>query len=120
MFFSLTDMEEDMEIDRNVTGILGEDIFLRCQYLGQNDITDASWKRPDSRIKRSMKKLTGYKNNKAFSKDPDFSTPASLTNLTVKMRVSTLEAQGEYTCVFATDEEEITNSMFLTVLGKLD
>ncbi|CDQ67447.1 unnamed protein product [Oncorhynchus mykiss] len=116
----MLDMEEDMEIDRNVTGILGEDIFLRCQYLGQNDITDASWKRPDSRIKRSMKKLTGYKNNKAFSKDPDFSTPASLTNLTVKMRVSTLEAQGEYTCVFATDEEEITNSMFLTVLARPD
>ncbi|XP_024300900.1 uncharacterized protein LOC112267073 isoform X2 [Oncorhynchus tshawytscha] len=116
----MLDMEEDMEIDRNVTGILGEDIFLRCQYLGQNDITDASWKRPDSRMKRSMKKLTGYKNNKAFSKDPDFSTPASPTNLTVKMRVSTLEAQGEYTCVFATDEEEITNSMFLTVLARPD
>ncbi|XP_064830924.1 uncharacterized protein LOC135546431 isoform X2 [Oncorhynchus masou masou] len=116
----MLDMEEDMEIDRNVTGILGEDIFLRCQYLGQNDITDASWKRPDSRMKRSMKKLTGYKNNKAFSKDPDFSTPASPTNLTVKMRVSTLEAQGEYTCVFASDEEEITNSMFLTVLARPD
>ncbi|XP_038817698.1 uncharacterized protein LOC120018552 [Salvelinus namaycush] len=113
-------MEEDMEIDRNVTGILGEDVFLRCQYLGQNDITDASWKRPDSRMKRSMKKLTGYKNNKTFSKDPDFSAPASPTNLTVKMRVSTLEAQGEYTCVFATDEEEITNSMFLTVLARPD
>ncbi|XP_029628979.1 uncharacterized protein LOC115206319 isoform X2 [Salmo trutta] len=116
----MLDMEEDMEIDRNVIGILGEDIFLRCQYLGQNDITDASWKRPDSRMKRSMKKLTGYKNNKAFSKDPDFSAPASPTNLTVKMRVSTLEAQGEYTCVFATDEEEITNSMFLTVLARPD
>ncbi|XP_055751707.1 uncharacterized protein LOC129832016 isoform X4 [Salvelinus fontinalis] len=116
----MLDMEEDMEIDRNVTGILGEDVFLRCQYLGQNDITDASWKRPDSRIKRSMKKLTGYKNNKAFSKDPDFSAPVSPTNLTVKMRVSSLEAQGEYTCVFATDEEEITNSMFLTVLARPD
>ncbi|XP_041734862.1 uncharacterized protein LOC121568381 [Coregonus clupeaformis] len=116
----MLDMEEDMEIDRNVTGILGEDIFLRCQYLGQNDITDASWKRPDYRMKRSMKKLTGYKNNKAFSKDPDFSAPASPTNLTVKMRVSTLEAQGEYTCVFATDDEEITNSMLLTVLARPD
>ncbi|KAM9451858.1 uncharacterized protein ACWYII_011612 isoform 5-T5 [Salvelinus alpinus] len=116
----MLDMEEDMEIDRNVTGILGEDVFLRCQYLGQNDITDASWKRPDSRMKRSMKKLTGYKNNKAFSKDPDFSAPASPTNLTVKMRVSTLEAQGEYICAFATDEEEITNSMFLTVLARPD
>nr|XP_046150214.1 uncharacterized protein LOC123992763 isoform X4 [Oncorhynchus gorbuscha] len=116
----IQDMEEDMEIDRNVTGILGEDVFLRCQYLGPNDITEASWKRPDSRMKRSMKKLTGYKNNKAFSKDPDFSAPASPTNLTVKMRVSTLEAQGEYTCVFATDEEEITNSMFLTVLARPD
>ncbi|KAK6296723.1 hypothetical protein J4Q44_G00328650 [Coregonus suidteri] len=116
----MLDMEEDMEIDHNVTGILGEDVFLRCQYLGQNDITDASWKRPDSRMKRSMKKLTGYKNNKAFSKDSDFSAPASPTNLTVKMRVSTLEAQGEYTCVFATDEEEITNSMFLTVLARPD
>ncbi|XP_029528397.2 uncharacterized protein LOC115136772 isoform X3 [Oncorhynchus nerka] len=116
----IQDMEEDMEIDRNVTGILGEDVFLRCQYMGPNDITEASWKRPDSRMKRSMKKLTGYKNNKAFSKDPDFSAPASPTNLTVKMRVSTLEAQGEYTCVFATDEEEITNSMFLTVLARPD
>ncbi|XP_071214764.1 uncharacterized protein [Salvelinus alpinus] len=116
----MLDMEEDMEIDRNVTGILGEDVFLRCQYLGQNDITDASWKRPDSRMKRSMKKLTGYKNNKAFSKDPDFSAPVSPTNLTVKMRVSTLEAQGEYICAFATDEEEITNSMFLTVLARPD
>ncbi|XP_023836019.1 uncharacterized protein si:ch211-149e23.4 isoform X3 [Salvelinus sp. IW2-2015] len=116
----MLDMEEDMEIDRNVTGILGEDVFLRCQYLGQNDITDASWKRPDPRMKRSMKKLTGYKNNKAFSKDPDFSAPVSPTNLTVKMRVSTLEAQGEYICAFATDEEEITNSMFLTVLARPD
>ncbi|KAL0973178.1 hypothetical protein UPYG_G00199960 [Umbra pygmaea] len=115
----MSGIETDIEIENPVTGILGEDIFLRCLYLGENDITDASWRRLDIRTKR-MKKLTGYKNTGPFTNDPEFSVPASPTNLTVKVRVSSLEAQGMYTCVFATDEEEITKSMFLTVLAQPD
>lgn len=108
-----------MEISTNVTGVLGEDVYLRCQYLGQSDIINAVWKRPgDSKVK--TKRLTGYINNEGFTKDPDFSVPASATNLTVRMTVSTLETEGEYTCVFVSDEEEITDSVVLTVIARPD
>lgn len=106
-----------MEIDRSVTGILGEDVYLRCRYLGRNDIVDALWKRQsDSRVK--TKRLTGYNGKKAFNKDTDFSVPASPTNLTVRMNISSLDVEGQYTCTFVSDEEDITDSMTLTVLGK--
>ncbi|XP_010891948.2 uncharacterized protein si:ch211-149e23.4 [Esox lucius] len=116
----MIDIKGDLEIEHEVTGILGEDVFLHCHYLGQKDITDASWKGPESGIKRSRKKLSGYKNNNPFSNDPDFSIPASPTNLTVRLRVSSLEVQGEYTCMFETDTDEWTDSMFLTVLAQPD
>ncbi|KAJ7995607.1 hypothetical protein DPEC_G00246340 [Dallia pectoralis] len=105
---------EDMEIEQKVTGVLGENVYFRCQYLGMANITDASWKRKG----RSLRKLTGYRNNQPFRYDPDFSYPTSLTNLTVRLNVSRLDAQGEYTCAFATDEDEITDILFLTVLAR--
>ncbi|XP_067102581.1 uncharacterized protein si:ch211-149e23.4 isoform X2 [Osmerus mordax] len=105
----------DIEMTHNVTGVLGEDVYLHCQYLGQNNIIYALWKR---QIDSKLKRLTGYHNNKAFTKDPDFSSPASATNLTVRMSVSSLEAEGEYICVFVSDEEEFTDTMVLNVLAR--
>lgn len=108
----------DMEIVHNVTGILGEDVHLSCRYLGESVIRNAIWKRLIRHSRVKTKRLAGFKDDDPFSRDPDFSIPASPTNLTVKMRVSSVEAEGEYTCVFESDEEETKDSMFLTVLGK--
>ncbi|XP_056138765.1 nectin-3-like [Lampris incognitus] len=104
---------------KQVTGVLGEDVYLDCLYLGGSSIISALWKR-QSNSKVKTKRLTGFINDRPFIRDSDFSIPASATNLTVKMRVSTVEAEGEYTCVFISDEEEFTGSIFLTVLVRPD
>ena len=115
--FCVSDLEEnpDVKTEHAVIGILGEEVYLSCQYFGENPISTALWKR---KIKTKTKILAGFKDNNTFSREPDFFTPASATNLTVKMTVSSVEAEGEYTCVFSSDEEEFTSSVFLTVLGK--
>lgn len=63
------------------------------------------------------KMMAGYKNGRPFVKD-NFCTPASLTNLTVKVSINSLEVEGQYACVFSTDEEEIMDSLLLNVIGK--
>lgn len=104
-------------IANNVTGVLGEDLYLSCEYVGEGQIQKAEWKRKIN-SQSKFKRLAGFSNGRAFGRD-DFSEPDSLTNLTVRMRVSSMEAEGEYICEFEEEEENLFVSVFLTVLGKL-
>lgn len=103
-------------ISRNATAVLGEDVYLSCRYVGDSQIHSAKWKR-QTNSKTKSKRLAGFSNGKPFAND-DFSVPDSPTNLTVRMRVSNVEAEGEYVCEFESEEEYFQNSVFITVLGK--
>lgn len=106
----------DLVLDRTVTGIVGEDVYLHCMYTGQSKILFSSWNRLDS--SNRVKKRAGYHyGNTPFSKE-NFGLPASITNLTVKMSITGLEVEGEYTCVFNSDEDETKGTMFLSVIGE--
>ncbi|XP_060799702.1 uncharacterized protein si:ch211-149e23.4 isoform X2 [Neoarius graeffei] len=105
----------DITIDHNVTGVLGEEVYLHCLYSGKHHISDSSWKRLDSGNRAKM--MAGYKNGKPFAKD-NFSIPASHTNLTVKVSINSLEIEGQYICVFSTDEEEMMYNLFLSVIAQ--
>lgn len=49
-----------------------------------------------------------------------FSEPDALTNLTVKMNVSSMELEGEYSCEFETEEEDFVSEVtYVTIIGKL-
>lgn len=109
--------ENILDIAHNVTGILGEDVYLTCTYLGDSEIVSAQWKRQvDSKVK--SRRLAGFTGHRLFSLDDDISAPDSSTNLTVRMRVSRVEAEGEYTCEFSSLEETISDSVMLTVAGE--
>ncbi|XP_030008582.1 hemicentin-1 isoform X2 [Sphaeramia orbicularis] len=110
--------ESLLEIPRNVTGVLGEDVHLGCRYLGKDEITAAEWKR-ESESKIS-KRLTGFINGRPFNRDTDFSVPHSLTNLTVRMNVTNVKAEGVYKCKFMTEDEEIADTVFLSVVARPD
>lgn len=99
-----------------MTGILGEDVYLECVYTGHNveDLLYSTWKRPESK-----KKLAGYFGQKLLTSE-GFSAPASLSNLTVLRQVLSLDAEGKYTCEFATEEETLVAQLSLTILGKSD
>ncbi|TSZ12225.1 Dynein heavy chain domain-containing protein 1 [Bagarius yarrelli] len=105
----------DIIIDHHLIGVLGEDIYLQCLYSGTHKITDSSWKRLDSRNRAKV--MAGYRSGKPFAKD-SFSTPESTTNLTVKVRLNSLELEGNYTCVFSSDEDEIMDRMFLRIIAR--
>lgn len=105
------------EIFRNVTAVLGQDVDLTCVYRGDGKIIDAEWRRRVSSTVRS-KGLAGFKNGIPYSRN-GFSEPVSMTNLTVRMKVLGVEAEGEYICKFESEEEEYSNSVFLRVLGEL-
>ncbi|KAI4894049.1 hypothetical protein NFI96_024553 [Prochilodus magdalenae] len=63
-------------------------------------------------------KMTGYKyDGRPFSM-PGFSTPVSLTNLTVNVKISSLDMEGKYACSFSSDYSEIKDTMFLTVVAR--
>ncbi|KAF3847526.1 hypothetical protein F7725_020554 [Dissostichus mawsoni] len=95
--------ESIIEITHNITAVLGEDVHLRCIYLGESQIQSAEWKRrTNSKIK--FKRLAGFADGKPFSRD-NVSIPVSLTNLTVHMQVSSVEVEGEYICEFRSEEE---------------
>lgn len=119
-FLSGPGEEQILEITKNVTGVLGEDVYLSCSYLGESEIISAQWKRQiiaNSKVK--ARRLVGFlAENKTFCYDESFSYPDSLTNLTVKMRVSSVEAEGEYICEFSSNEEDVSDSVILTVVGK--
>ncbi len=105
-----------IEITHNITAVLGEDVYLRCRYLGESEIQGAEWTRQyNSKIK--SKPVAGFSEDGPFSRK-DFSHPDSVTNLTVKMSVSSVEAEGEYTCEFESEEAYYHDTVFLTVVGK--
>ncbi|XP_016124013.1 uncharacterized protein [Sinocyclocheilus grahami] len=108
----------ELDLDQTVTGILGEDVYLHCLYIGQSSILFSSWNRIDSSNK--AKKMAGYKSSaKSFARE-NFDIPASITNLTVKVNVTSFDQEGEYTCVFDSDEDETKETMFLSVIARPD
>ncbi|XP_076002029.1 uncharacterized protein LOC142995031 [Genypterus blacodes] len=109
--------ERYIEITRNLTATLGEDVHLSCRFLHDRNITASVWKRKN---KKTAKRLTGFTSGKAFRTDAKFSLPESPTNLTVKVKVSSVAMEGTYTCEFLVDEEEYVDSMFLTVQVRPD
>lgn len=72
-------------------------------------------RRINSKVK--SKGLAGFKNMIPYGRK-GFSEPVSLTNLTVTVTVLSLDAEGEYTCEFESEEESYSNSIFLSVVGK--
>ncbi|XP_034405011.1 uncharacterized protein si:ch211-149e23.4 isoform X2 [Cyclopterus lumpus] len=110
--------ERILEITHNITAVLGEDVYLSCSYLGESEIQSAEWKRQiNSKI--TSKRLAGFFNGKPFSRD-NISKPESLTNLTVKMKVSNVEAEGEYICEFESEENQYSDRVYLTVVARPD
>ncbi|KAM6933313.1 uncharacterized protein FYW49_001690 [Xenentodon cancila] len=107
--------EQTFVISHNVTALLGEDVYLSCRYQGDSQIHSSKWKRQTN--SKSISKRAGFFNGKPFSNN-DFSFPDSPTNLTVRMRVSSVEAEGEYICEFESEEEYFYESVFVTVLAR--
>nr|XP_040047238.1 uncharacterized protein si:ch211-149e23.4 [Gasterosteus aculeatus aculeatus] len=105
-------------IHENITAVLGEDVYLSCTYVGESEIQDAEWKRQIN-SKMKSKRLAGFFNGEPFSRD-GISKPDSLTNLTVKMKVSSVEVEGEYICEFEAQEEPYYGSVHLTVVARPD
>ncbi|XP_061576396.1 uncharacterized protein si:ch211-149e23.4 isoform X2 [Cololabis saira] len=110
--------EQTFVISHNATALLGEDVYLSCRYQGDSQIHSGKWKR-QTNSKSKLKRLAGFLNGKPFSND-DFSDPDSPTNLTVRMKVSSVEAEGEYICEFESEEEYFYESVFVTVLARPD
>ncbi|XP_023125528.2 uncharacterized protein si:ch211-149e23.4 [Amphiprion ocellaris] len=108
--------DPNLEVSRNVTAVLGEDVYLSCRYLGESQIQSAVWKRRSNSQSKS-KRLAGFSQGQAFGRD-EFSTPHSLTNLTVKVNVSRVEMEGEYVCEFESEEEDFFASVFVTVVAR--
>lgn len=98
------------EVGYNLTAVLGEDVYLTCRYFGESEILNSKWR-------RQSKKLAGFSSTKPFSHQ-GFSEPDSVTNLTVKMDVFSVEAEGKYICEFETEDEYFSSGVLLTVIGK--
>lgn len=105
------------EIHRNVTAVLGEAVDLICAYRGDSQIFGAEWTRRIN-SKRKSKGLAGFENGIPYART-GFSIPVSMTNLTVRMEVLSVDAEGEYVCEFESEEEYYSNSLFLSIVGKL-
>ncbi|XP_051814244.1 poliovirus receptor-like [Acanthochromis polyacanthus] len=110
------DRDPNLEVSRNVTAVLGEAVHLTCRYLGQSQIQSAVWKRRSNSQSKS-KRLAGFSQGQAFGRD-EFSTPHSLTNLTVKVDVSRVGVEGEYVCEFESEEEDFFASVFVNVVAR--
>lgn len=92
-------------------------MYLSCRYLGEeSDLQSAEWKRQVN-ARGTSKRLAGFSNGSPFSRS-GFSEPDSITNLTVVTSVSSVEAEGEYQCQFALEEEDYVYSVFVTVVGE--
>lgn len=103
----------DVVHDQQVTGVLGEEVYLRCLYAGQNNISQSFWKRSTS-----SSKMAGYRFGCIpFYKD-NFYAPASCTNLTVKVSIGSLDMEGTYMCVFDWPDAETAASLTLNVIGE--
>lgn len=105
------------EIYHNVTAVLGEDVALICAYRGDSKIVDAEWTRRIN-SKRKSKGLAGFENGIPYGRN-GFSAPGSMTNLTLRMEVLSVDAEGEYMCEFESEEEYYSTSVFLSIVGKL-
>ncbi|XP_022615495.1 uncharacterized protein LOC111232319 [Seriola dumerili] len=110
--------EPTLEITHNVTAVLGEMMYLSCRYLGNREVEKAEWKRKINSYSKS-KGLAGFQNGQPFSRS-DLSEPDSITNLTVNMRVSSVDVEGEYICEFETEMEDFSDSAFVTVVARPD
>lgn len=107
------------EITKNITAVLGEDMYLSCRYFGESEIQSAEWKRK-SNSKGTFKRVAGFFfKDRPFSKD-GFSVPDSITNLTVQKSVSSVDVEGEYICEFETEDENYSGSILLTVVARPD
>lgn len=104
------------EISHNVTAVLGEDVDLICEYRGESKIVGGDWTRRIN-SKRKSKGLAGFQNGIPYGRN-GFSEPGSMTNLTVRMEVLSVDAEGEYICEFESEEEYYSNSVFLSIVGK--
>lgn len=87
-------------------------------YTGQYPVLFSSWNRLDS--SNRARKMVGYNYGKVPFHKENFDVPASVTNLTVKMSIESLDVEGEYTCVFNTEEDETKDTMFLSVIGEYE
>ncbi|KAM6987977.1 nectin-1-like [Tautogolabrus adspersus] len=112
-----SDGEPHLDIPHNITAVLGEDVYLWCRYMGESEILSATWKRQIN-TKVKSRPLAGFTNDEPFSRFSDFSEPESGTNLTVKMSVSSVDAEGEYICEFESEEASYSDSVFLTVVAR--
>ena len=106
--------EPTLEITHNITAVLGEDVYLGCRFLGESEILRAEWKR---QTKTTSKRLAGFNIKGSFGRD-GFSVPDSITNLSVKVNVSSVDMEGEYICVFESGDEDYFDKAFITVVGK--
>ncbi|XP_030600777.1 uncharacterized protein LOC115790907 [Archocentrus centrarchus] len=103
----------DEEPCERITAVLGEEVYLSCVYLGDSAIESSEWKQKVN--SKKYKRLAGFVNGKAFQHD-NFSLPASLTNLTVRMRVTSVEVEGEYTCEFESDKDTYSGTVIIRVI----
>ncbi|KAM4566712.1 uncharacterized protein PAE49_010225 isoform 1-T1 [Odontesthes bonariensis] len=110
--------EPTLVISHNVTAVLGEDVYLSCIYEGESQIQSAEWRRQIN-SKSKFKRLAGFSNGKPFSRD-GFSSPESPTNLTVQTRVSSVDAEGKYSCQFESEDESYLGTVFVTVVARPD
>ncbi|KAG9264872.1 hypothetical protein AMEX_G21209 [Astyanax mexicanus] len=100
-------------LEQDVMGVLGEEVYLRCLYTGNETVMFSTWNRVNSETNSVM--MSGFKYaNKAFSKE-SFSIPESQTNLTVKVGITSVTMEGRYDCAFTLEENIIKESLFLTV-----
>ncbi|XP_041114631.1 uncharacterized protein LOC121320404 [Polyodon spathula] len=99
-------------IQKNVTGLLGKEAILQCEYTGMEEVSYSNWF-----IKKNgaKEKVAGY-TAKSYVKNQRFSSPQSNKNLTVKINRTQLEDEKIYICAFSTDSQELEETLYLTVL----
>lgn len=124
VFLCVSDASDvPIESIRNVAGVLGEDVYLICRYVGGSEVNSGKWKRHmNSKVKSNSaqyKRIAGADKGKLYGRE-GFSAPESAANLTVKVNVSSVEVEGEYICEFETEDDNFSNAVFLTVVGKLN
>ncbi|XP_018614339.2 uncharacterized protein LOC108938328 isoform X1 [Scleropages formosus] len=105
----------DIEVEKNVWAVLGEDVVLRCQYIGQSAILYSSWSMEQTNGK--WKQLVVYFMQQVTINDNRFGIPISSSNLTVTMNVSSKEDEQEYKCSFFTGSETTEGKVTLRIMA---
>ena len=113
----------EVEVQSDLVAVLGEEVYLRCLYHGNASINASAWTR---RRGAHLHRLAGFTNGTAVGLSAaaaaaaaaSVSIPPSPTNLTVRMRVSGLDAEGEYVCTFESQDQEFTKTVNLRVHGR--